>query len=246
MYLTALTSHVLSHKPLTTEPLQNLVVFEDERFILSFIKKRNLKYSISIWSEMYALKLNTFSTMYNDIIINMYRIPFVKWTFSWVKINAEGSGHKQEMREINTAFNYEQLMKSYVWLSKRSTVFFFSFCLYLVISFVLDETGTHLNVPSFVSPHMPIYEHLLLEYNKQGRGGVDKWWESKKRWREFAVMVKERAPDTIKNDLHVLVWYCNSVNWISCIRLWDRCDRGEQHWHWTDILISYSIFIRGD
>lgn len=44
-------------------------------------------------------------------------------------------------------------------------------CLYLVISFVLNETVSFVDAPAFVSCHMPIYEELLFE-GHYGVGGV--------------------------------------------------------------------------
>lgn len=62
-----------------------------------------------------------------------------------------------------------------------------------------------MDVPAFVSCHMPIYEDLLFEgqYGVKGRegGGLDEWWEGVKGWGEFVVMVKGKASETIKNDL---------------------------------------------
>lgn len=53
-------------------------------------------------------------------------------------------------------------------------------CLYLVISFVLNETVSFVDAPAFVSCHMPIYEELLFEghYGVKGRGCVYVcvWW----------------------------------------------------------------------
>lgn len=65
-------------------------------------------------------------------------------------------------------------------------------CLYLVISFVLNETVSFVNAPAFVSCHMPIYEELLFEghYGVKGRlcvclvgkGGLHEWCEGVKGW----------------------------------------------------------------
>ena len=101
---------------------------------------------------------------------------------------------------------------------------------------------------------------------------LDEWWEGGKGWREFAVRVKRKASETIKNDLQlalarlracmrVCVFVCVCMRSIyACVcsffelnqrreaLRWMRPARRRSkpklplRWHWADTLISYCVF----